>query len=104
NPRRLSSPFVFPMMAGVSALTIYIDSHTQLMHNYTTAAQTGSPWGFVAPTGPAFFIISLWLIVLCLGSIMLLLRFRRNTADPILRNQARLFILAIAVPLSIGAF
>jgi len=104
NPRRLTNPFIFPIMAGVSALTVYIDSHTNLMHNYAAYAQKLFPWGFQSPTGPAFFIISLWLILLCSGSIILLLSFRRNTADPALRNQTKLFALAIAIPLSVGAF
>jgi signal transduction histidine kinase len=102
NPKHLTSPFVFPFMAGVSALTVYTDSHTDLMHNYAAGSMLSSPWGFVAKTGPEFFIISLWLIVLCAGSIVLLAKFREKTADPILRKQARLFIIAIALPLSIG--
>jgi len=103
NPKRVTGSFVFPVMTGVSILLIYIDSHTNLITNYAVAAQQNSAWGFVAPAGPDFSLISIWVVALPIAMIILLIRFRHHTIEPTLRRQAKLFVVAIAIPLSIGA-
>jgi PAS domain S-box-containing protein len=102
NPKRSISPFVFPILAGVSALLLFADSHSTLLNVYNPALMTASHWGFSAPTGPAYIIISLWIVLLTLATVLLLIRFRRRTLDPQLRNQTKLFVIALVIPLSIG--
>jgi len=99
NAKRTLSPFTLPVLLGVSTLFLFADAHTQLLTNYSLKAAKSTPWGFVTPTEPAFFMISLWLILLSLAALLLLVRFRSHTIEPTLRRQTKLFVIAIAIPL-----
>ena len=103
DPKRAHNPWVFPVIAGVSAMFLFVDEHTDLLsiHNPDIAIQ--SPWGYTSPTGPAYFMIALWLILLASASFILFLRFYKRTIEPTLKKQSRLFMIAIAVPLTTGA-
>ncbi len=101
--KRVLSPFVFSLLAAVSALFILIDGKTNLVLNYNVAAVKTTSWGYVVPTGPLYKAIVLWVILLSLLSLMMLFRFRRRTIEPTLRFQTRLFMIAIFVPLLGGS-
>lgn len=98
EPQRARQPFTFAMLVVVSALFLTVDNRTALFSDYNTALMTVSPWGYVVHTGPYYPIISLWLIVLAVISLVLLFRFRRRTIEPVIRRQVTLFIVAILLP------
>jgi PAS domain S-box-containing protein len=101
--KRLFSPFVLALLAGVSALLIFIDGFTNLIANYNVAAVKLKPWGFVVPSGHLYIAVALWIILLSLASLLMLFRSRRSTIEPTLRLQIRLFMIAIVIPLVVGS-
>ncbi|MEK7594895.1 MAG: histidine kinase N-terminal 7TM domain-containing protein, partial [Patescibacteria group bacterium] len=103
DPKRARNPWVFPLIAGASAVFLYVDEHTDLFSIYNPDIVIQSPWGYTSPTGPAYFMIALWLIILATASFVLFYRFHKRTIEPTLRKQSRLFMIAIAVPLVTGA-
>jgi PAS domain S-box-containing protein len=103
NSKHTFSPFVFPILIYASALFIYADDRSNLITIYKAALMKVTPWGFSVGTGPIFFIIALWVVLLSLVSLLLLARFRRSTIEPTLRTQTRLFIIAISIPVIVGS-
>ncbi len=102
DPKRARNPIIFPMIAIVSGVLLYADARTKILTVYDVDKMTPSRWGYVSDTGAAYFLIALWIILLCLAGILLLHRFRKRSIDATLRIQARLFVVAIAIPLFFG--
>jgi PAS domain S-box-containing protein len=99
NSKRAQQPLTFLSLMSGTALFIYVDAHTHLLTKYDVSAMTPSPWGYVPASGPAYLMITLWLIMICAVSLVILARFRRRTIEPTLRKQTKLFMIAIAIPL-----
>jgi two-component system phosphate regulon sensor histidine kinase PhoR len=103
NPKRAMNPLLLPGLIGVACFFIFLDARTNLIAVYDASLLIPRPWGFVSPTGPAYFLISAWVSFLPVAAIYLLHRFRQHTTDKLLRKQTKLFMIAIAVPLAAGA-
>lgn len=99
DTKRSLSPFIFPILIGTSSLFLFVDARTKLFSLYDPALLKSSPWGYVIETGPAYFLLSLWLIVLSLATLILLVRYGRHTIESTVRRQTKLFVIAIAIPL-----
>ena len=93
------SSFVLPILVPVAALFIFTDAQSNLFSVYKVSEMQSTPWGFVAKNGPLYIIIALWVFVLSLISVLLLIKFYRQTIEPSLRFQIKLYIIALAVPL-----
>lgn len=104
RPKYALRPFALPIMLAVAALFVYLDNHTNLIALYTdTAHLVSTPWGYMAGSGSAFGLITLWAMLFPAACIFLLNRFRKQAIDPTLRKQAQLFMIAIAIPLVGGS-
>jgi PAS domain S-box-containing protein len=103
RPNYSFQPFVLPSLLGVSTFFILLDNHTNLITLYDPSKMTPTPWGYVAATGPGYWLISLWLVLLSAAAAGLLYHFRRETVDRTLHKQATLFVIAIIIPLIGGA-
>jgi PAS domain S-box-containing protein len=99
SPRQSLSPFVLPLLIGVSCFYIFLDAHTHLITDYTFAHLIEQPWGYVSPAGPLLFLVALWLSALAACSLLLFYRFRQHTSDQLLRKQTKIFMVAISIPL-----
>jgi PAS domain S-box-containing protein len=100
--RRNTSLSIFPLLGGVSALFIFLDSRTHLITDYVANTVRSTPWGFVLRTGPAYLFFVSWIVLLGTASLILISRYSRNLDDERLRRQTRLFMIAIIIPFSIG--
>lgn len=103
NPRQALRPYLLPCLAAVSSLFIYLDSHTSLVTIYAASGLQLRPWGYVPTNGSAYALIALWTTLPAAAAFLLLYRFRKRTIDPIIRQQTKLFMIGIAVPLVGGA-
>jgi PAS domain S-box-containing protein len=97
------SPTVFPILAGVSALLVFIDGRSKLIDIYNASATISSRWGYIIKSGPAYIAFVSWIILLTTASVILLARYRRSVKEPILRSQTKLFIIATLIPLVVGS-
>jgi PAS domain S-box-containing protein len=99
NSKRAQQPLTFLSLVSGTILFIFADAHTRLLTDYSAATMLPSGWGYVPLTGPAYPLISVWLIFVCAVSMVVLYRFRKQTIEPTLRQQTKLFMIAIAIPL-----
>jgi len=99
DSRRSQQPLVFLSLISVSLFLIFCDFRTSILTNYDPALMAHSPWGYVTHTGPLYIVITLWLVIVSAAALLLLYRFRMRTVEPTLRRQARLFMIAITIPL-----
>ncbi|HSX06750.1 MAG TPA: ATP-binding protein [Candidatus Saccharimonadia bacterium] len=103
NPRQALRPYLLPCLAAASSLFIYLDGHSSLITFYTVDSLRLRPWGYVPTNGEAYALIALWTTVPAAAAFLLLYRFRKYAIDPIIRQQTKLFLIAIAIPLVGGA-
>ncbi len=80
----------------------YFYCATQVVFKNTPDAIHLFPWGYNNDPGDGFAYISAWAFLLYVLSVVRLIQFRRQTANPILRKQSFIYILAIVVPVIVG--
>jgi PAS domain S-box-containing protein len=102
NSRRRQQPLVFLSMLATSLLFIYIDLRTESIDNFAAATLPLKPWGYTIPSGPIYGLFSSWFLLLGAASVIQLFYFWRNTTEPVMRTQARLILLSVALPLVVG--
>jgi PAS domain S-box-containing protein len=83
-------------------LIIYFYCATQIVFKTSLSAVHWFPWGFNNEAGPGLTIVTLWSCLMYIAGCIMLLQFRRRTANPILRKQSFIFMLAIVVPFVVG--
>ncbi|MGD0284307.1 MAG: ATP-binding protein [Candidatus Saccharimonadales bacterium] len=93
------SSFVLPMLIPAAALFVFTDTLTNLIKVYRVSSVQSTAWGFVAKTGSLYIVIATWVFILSLISILLLIKFYRQTIEPSLRLQTKLYIIALIIPL-----
>lgn len=103
RPKYYLQPFILPALIAIAVLFVFLDNHSNLIAMYDVTKMTQTPWGYLAASGEAFGLLSLWAAVPPAACIILLYRFRKQTIDPTLRRQAQLFMIAIAIPLIGGS-
>jgi len=103
NPKRALRAYMLPCLVVVSSLFIYLDSHSSLITAYSASGVQLKPWGYVPTNGPAYALIALWTTLLVLAAFVLLYQYRKRTIDPATRQQTKLFLIGIAIPLVGGA-
>ncbi|MEK7600078.1 MAG: ATP-binding protein [Patescibacteria group bacterium] len=103
DPRRAKNPWVFPALALVYAVFVYVNERTNLLYIFDPNLALNAAWGYHSPTGPAYILLVSWIILLVSASFVLFFRFHKRTIEPTLRKQSRLFMIAIAIPLATGA-
>jgi len=97
KPKYALQPYLFACMLIVSASFIFLDAHTEIFTHYHTIAK--ATWGYTPSAGPWFWVIDLWAPAGAAAAFFQFYFFRKSTSDPILRKQAKLFMIAIIIPL-----
>jgi len=103
NPRESLKAYILPFFVTVSSLFVYLDSYSSLITSYNAHDLNLRPWGYVPTNGPAYSLIAIWATLSAVAAFILLYRFRKRTTDPVLRRQAKLFLIALALPIVGGA-
>jgi PAS domain S-box-containing protein len=87
----------------VAAISIsFLDLTTGLFNDYKVILPT--PWGGGNPTGPLYNILTVWVLVLYITSLVMMFHFSRRTLNPRLKRQSRIFYIACAIPIVFGTF
>jgi PAS domain S-box-containing protein len=87
----------------VAAISIsFLDLTTGLFNNYGVILPT--PWGGANPTEPLYNILTVWVLVLYITSLVMMFNFSRRTLNPRLKRQSRIFYIACAIPIVFGTF
>jgi len=103
NPRQSLRPYVLPFFVTVSSLFVYLDSYSSLITSYSVRDMHLKPWGYVPTNGSAYILIAMWATLSATAAFVLLYRFRKRAIDPVIRQQTKLFLIAIALPIVGGA-
>ena len=85
-------------------LLLFFAWRTSLLVNPDPSLARYAFWGWDTFKLPLFGIFMIWLDALYIISLVLLVRFRSKTEDPIKHKQATLIILGILVPVIVGSF
>ncbi|HSX35804.1 MAG TPA: ATP-binding protein [Patescibacteria group bacterium] len=93
-----------PLLA-TTVLLVFLDLRTSFFNQYTLSKVVPTAWGGgLVPPGHYYMLMNLWVFGLYILAIVMLVRFYRRTLDPRLKRQARLFIFASGVPITLGFF
>jgi len=104
NSKRAQHPIIFPLLLGGAVLLSYVDARSNLLTQYSAQKVHLLPWGYLFESGPAYILVSAWAILLSGAAFVLFMRYRKRATEPVLRQQSKLFMLAIAIPLLVGTF
>ncbi len=98
-------PGLTVLLLGASFMLITFETSTPIVFGTGTSAALATPWGwdYRAAVGPAIDLIAVWYYVLLISAECRLLSFRRHSQNPILRRQSLLFMVAISIPIGLGA-
>lgn len=100
NSRRAQQPLMFISLVCASLLILYVDTHTALIELYgATPIMSPHPWGYVVPTADGYWLFSLWFIGVGIAALLQMYAFWRRTTDAVLRKQARVITIAVAIPI-----
>lgn len=102
--RRATHPFTLVLLMATGGLSLYVDVATPLIDVFDPAQAVLAPWGYVLPVGPFYMAYTGWFMLIGLASLAEIFLFRRRTPDPVIRRQSFYIMLAIAIPLLLGAF
>ena len=97
RPKLALQPYVATMLLMAAALFVYLDARTDIFTDYMH--MTSTPWGYVPVANTGFLLISLWAVTVPAAALLQFELFRRTSSDATLRVQAKLFVIAIAIPL-----
>jgi PAS domain S-box-containing protein len=89
---------IVPLVIGALILQ-YFDYRTNIFSYYDApGGMIAVPWGYVVTTAPAFILEIIWFEAGYIAALALLINFYRRTNDKLLKQQARLFVIALAIP------
>lgn len=91
---------VIPLLLISGAILYFFFGSGDTIFINSVSATKLYPWGFNNDLGSAFAFDFTWVLGLSAISMGVMARFRKRTQNPILKKQARLFILAISVPVA----
>jgi PAS domain S-box-containing protein len=89
-------------LIGGGLLLSFLDFHTNLFNMYSPNLIITRPWGYVTGQANYWWVLLLWDEFLYVSSMTLLVRFYRRTPEPLLKQQAKLFIIGFSLPLVVG--
>jgi PAS domain S-box-containing protein len=92
-----------PIMLTVATVVAFFYVASNLIFNNDPTSAVFYPWGYNTPPGPSFSLLLAWAFIPSFLAVMMLLRFWHVNRDVLLRKQALLYAIAIALPIVGGA-
>lgn len=99
RPLRQQSPLLIPIILSSSAVMLFNFVATDVFFSLDPSTLLPSPWGYVVPSRPMFFVFVAWLELLLVSAVVILVRYRRRTTNDLERKQASIYIWAVIIPL-----
>jgi PAS domain S-box-containing protein len=99
RPLRLQSPLLIPSILCGAVFMLFYFVSTNLILSYDVDKLVLNPWGYTLPSGPGFLIFVVWLESLLVTAVVTLFRFGRKTTNTLERQQAKIYIWAVLIPL-----
>ncbi len=103
RPRHARHTWTIVSLFTTASMLVFFDLRTSLINHYNVLEIVPTPWNGAVTTGSYYGVTLIWILGLTGLSVSMLVRFYRRTLEPTLKRQARLFLIALLVPVVIGA-
>jgi PAS domain S-box-containing protein len=90
------------MMVLTAIMFIFVDPRTILFNAYDDSLIKLKPWGYDVPFQEYYPLLLLWVVVNLTATLTLFIKYYRRTYEPLLRRQAKLFVIGFTIPCIIG--
>lgn len=90
------------MLVLTAIMFIFMDPRTVLFNAYDDSLIKVKPWGYDVPFQDYYPLLLLWVVVNLTATLTLFIKYYRRTYEPLLRRQAKLFVIGFAIPYIIG--